>query len=194
MSLKQRISALIFVAGEEGISLASLAEVLDCQPDQVLSQLAAIQNDLQEDPDSPIRVQEFNHHYLFVTKEALEEDVKAFAHSPHQQRLTRPALETLAIIAYRQPITRMAIEEIRGVSSQALVQKLVSRDLVREVGRIEAPGRPILYGVTDYFLNYFGLESLDDLPEIESLALNAKLVTEEIFFDNLWIIHEREVD
>lgn len=82
-------------------------------------------------------------------------------------RLTQPALETLAIIAYRQPITRAALEAIRGVNCDGVLRTLVSRGLVEEVGRLEQAGRPILYGTTFEFLQYFGLKSLDDLPPLD---------------------------
>ena len=81
-------------------------------------------------------------------------------------------METLAIIAYNQPITRIDVDEIRGISSSHMIRKLVSRDLIKEIGRSEGAGRPILYGVTDEFLDYFGLASIDDLPKIEKIDNN----------------------
>ena len=86
--------------------------------------------------------------------------------------LSQAALETLAIIAYNQPITRIDVDEIRGISSSHMIRKLVSRDLIKEIGRSEGAGRPILYGVTDEFLDYFGLASIDDLPKIEKIDNN----------------------
>lgn len=91
------------------------------------------------------------------------------AHTPTRSRLSRAALETLAIIAYRQPITRMEIEEIRGVKTDRTVQLLQRKGLVRETGRAEGPGRPILLGTTKEFLDYFGLSRLEDLPAPDSL-------------------------
>ena len=114
--------------------------------------------------------------------------MEAYAHSPFTQKLSRAAVETLAIVAYRQPITRMGIDEIRGVSSITMLQKLLARDLIREVGRLEAPGRPVLYGVTDYFMDYFGLKSLEDLPNIEPLNLNDEVTSDELFNTKQWQI------
>ena len=86
--------------------------------------------------------------------------------------LSQAALETLAIIAYNQPITRIDVDEIRGVASAHMIKKLVSRDLIKEVGRSETAGRPILYGVTDEFLDYFGLASINELPKIDEIKVN----------------------
>ena len=82
----------------------------------------------------------------------------------------------------------MGIDEIRGVSSITMLQKLLARDLIREIGRLEAPGRPVLYGVTDYFMDYFGLKSLEDLPNIEPLNLNDEVTSDELFNTKQWQI------
>lgn len=184
----QRVSGLIFVAGEEGVDIDTISEVLNLTVDESKSIINTLSNAYLNDMNLPIKVDVYNYHYRFVTKENLENDLVNFARTPLMQKLSRSAIETLAIVAYRQPITRMGIDEIRGVSSQNMLQKLQSRDLVQTVGHVDAPGRPLLYGVTDYFLSYFGLQSLDDLPEIEPLALNAELVTDNLFSAKQWIL------
>ena len=93
--------------------------------------------------------------------------VVAKLHEPHRFRLSRPALETLAIIAYRQPVTRAEIEAIRGVNCDGVLRTLLSKGLIEEVGHLEQAGRPVLYGTTFQFLQYFGLQSLDELPPLE---------------------------
>jgi len=100
------------------------------------------------------------------------------AYSPTRSSLSQAALETLSIIAYRQPITRIEVEEIRGVKSERAIHTLVNKDLIQEVGRAEAIGRPILYGTTAAFLDYFGLGSLQDLPDLNEFE-NAENLEEE---------------
>ncbi|MGF3076569.1 SMC-Scp complex subunit ScpB [Facklamia sp. P12955] len=185
----RKIAGIIFVAGEEGVTLNELATLLNLSPTEIKPMIEEVQQTLKDHPLSPIDLVQFGERFLYVTQADLDPLIENFAQSPLQQKLSRPAIETLAIVAYRQPITRMTIDEIRGVSSQAMLQKLVSRDLIKEVGKLEAPGRPILYGVTDYFLNYFALSSLEDLPPIEDLALNSQTASEELFSLKRWEIN-----
>ena len=186
MELIKRIHGIIFVTGIEGVSREQLAQTLQVPLKEVTATLQQLQLNLQLDELSPIELVNYNGQYRFVTKAELAADVEQFAQSPFTQKLTRAAIETLAIIAYRQPITRMGIDEIRGVSSITLLQKLVTRDLIREVGRLEAPGRPVLYGVTDYFMDYFGLKSLEELPLLEPLNLNEEMASDELFDTKTW--------
>lgn len=185
----RKLIGLIFVAGEEGVSLEEMASCLELAPDQIVELLDELQSRLQKEELFPLDLVRYGDVYLLVTQSDLEACLEKFAQSPLKQKLSRPAIETLAIIAYRQPITRLAIDEIRGVSSQAMIQKLLARDLVKEMGKLEAPGRPIIYGVTDYFLNYFGLSSIQDLPPIEDLALNSQTASEELFSLKQWEIN-----
>ncbi len=187
-NLLTRIQAILFVSGDEGVSLSAIAEALNMSQNAVKSALNQLKSTLHEDETSPVELILTGKQYRLITKSEYAEDVEQFAQNTVHQPLTRAAIETLAIIAYRQPITRVGIDEIRGVSSQSMIQRLISRQLVREMGRIEAPGRPYLYGVTNYFLDYFGLSDLSELPPIESLALNVELSSEELFKDKEWII------
>ncbi|MGX7108572.1 SMC-Scp complex subunit ScpB [Facklamia miroungae] len=185
----RKLAGIIFVAGEEGVTLTELSNLLNLSRTELMTLIEELKQGLKDHPLSPIHLVQFGDRFLYVTQADLEPLIESFAQSPLQQKLSRPAIETLAIVAYRQPITRMTIDEIRGVSSQAMLQKLVSRDLVKEVGKLEAPGRPILYGVTDYFLNYFALSSLEDLPPIEDLALNSQTASEELFSLKKWEVN-----
>ncbi|MBG9982322.1 SMC-Scp complex subunit ScpB [Aerococcaceae bacterium DSM 111020] len=187
-NLSTRIQAILFVSGDEGVTLSAIADALKVKKIEVKNQLHNLKNTITENDMSPVEIIVTGDHYRFITKRQYAEDVERFAQNTVHQPLTRAAIETLAIIAYRQPITRVGIDEIRGVSSQSMIQRLISRQLVREMGRIEAPGRPYLYGVTHYFLDYFGLSDLSELPPIESLALNVELSSEELFKDKQWVI------
>ena len=188
MELITRLHGIIFVTGIEGVSRKDLAASLQLPLSQVTEALQQLQLNLQEDSLSPVELVNYNDQYRLVTKSELAPDVESYAHSPFTQKLSRAAVETLAIVAYRQPITRMGIDEIRGVSSITMLQKLLARDLIREIGRLEAPGRPVLYGVTDYFMDYFGLKSLEDLPNIEPLNLNDEVTSDELFNTKQWQI------
>lgn len=188
MELITRLHGIIFVTGIEGVSRKDLAASLQVPLNQVTDALQQLQLNLQEDSLSPVELVNYNDQYRLVTKSELAPDVESYAHSPFTQKLSRAAVETLAIVAYRQPITRMGIDEIRGVSSITMLQKLLARDLIREIGRLEAPGRPVLYGVTDYFMDYFGLKSLEDLPNIEPLNLNDEVTSDELFNTKQWQI------
>ncbi|MGX7092589.1 SMC-Scp complex subunit ScpB [Hutsoniella sourekii] len=186
MSPLARIKALIFVSGEEGITLEALAYSLDMDQDLVRGHLQTIELSFREDSENPLELVKYNSAYQFVTKKEYASDLEAFAQAPHTKTLSRAAIETLAIVAYRQPITRLAVDHIRGVVSSNMLQRLQGRGLIKEVGRVDSPGRPLLYGTTDYFMSYFGLQTLEDLPEIEPLALNPQEADNELFDFKEW--------
>ena len=117
--------------------------------------------------DRGIQVIELNDSYQMSTKPAMYESIIKIAHVPKKHVLTEVLLETLSIVAYKQPITRQEIEAIRGVSCDHAVNKLVEYGLITEIGRLDAPGRPILFGTTDDFLRSFGLASLEELPVVK---------------------------
>jgi len=188
MKLIKRVHAILFVAGQEGVSREQLANSLQVPMKEIDEALQQLKLNFDSDDETPIELVNFNQHFLLVTKKDVVKDVEVYAQSPYKNTLTRAAIETLAIIAYRQPITRLAVDEIRGVSSASMIQKLIGRDLVKEVGRVEAPGRPVLYGITNYFMDYFALESLEDLPEVEPLALNSESAVEDLFSTKNWQI------
>lgn len=188
MSLTTRMHALLFVAGQEGISIAQMAQAL-AEDELVIEQsLDDLKILLFNDESSPVQLNQFGNYYQLVTKALFQPDVESFAKAPFQQTLSKAAIDTLAIIAYKQPVTRMTVDDIRGVSSSSMISMLVKRDLIKEVGRLEAPGRPLLYGVTDYFMDYFGLEHLTDLPELSPIHLELSQTEEQLFEENNWQI------
>lgn len=188
MNLMTRIQGILFVSGDQGVSLHDLSEALAVDKPTIEHALQDLTLQLRHSNESPVELVMTNQCYRFVTKPMLQDDVEQFAQNAVQQPLSRAAIETLAIIAYRQPITRVGVDEIRGVSSANMIQRLISRHLIREIGRVEAPGRPYLYGVTTYFLDYFGLNSLNELPPIEQIALNVELSSEKMFKEKQWVI------
>lgn len=165
MNYKGLIEGLLFVVGDEGLTLIDLCSIIGVDDEIILSSLNELISDY-ENSDRGIRIEVFGESYKLVTKKEYKEYLKKLV-PDEEDLLTQSNLETLAIIAYNQPITRMQIEEIRGVNSSHVVRKLMMRDLICEKGRSELPGRPILYGTTDFFLDYFGINSLEQLPEIK---------------------------
>ncbi len=177
-----KIEALLFVAGDEGLSLDVLSKLTQLSKVDVSVALRRLVERYESIEDSGLTLIETANAYQIVTKREYAEYIKGYAQSPYSQRLSRPLLETLAIIAYRQPITRVEIEEIRGVQVTGNLQKLRARQLIKEVGRLESPGQPLLYGTTDFFLDYFGINSLEELPEL--MEENNEEEMSDLFFQN----------
>lgn len=164
----KRIEALLFAA--PGLtSVDQLAQATKMKKREVEAALVALRTHYSE--LHGIRLQEVNGQYQLVTAPEYATDIEAFLGLEITSRLTQAALEALAIVAYKQPTTRPEIDSIRGVNSDGVVRSLLSKGLIEELGRSEAPGRPILYGITPEFLQHFGLEGLDQLPEIDFEAL-----------------------
>ncbi|MDF2037245.1 SMC-Scp complex subunit ScpB [Cytobacillus oceanisediminis] len=157
--------SLLFAAGDEGLSLKQIAHVLEVEE----LQAREIMDSLIEDYSNSSRgimVVELAGTFQLVTKKEFSAYLKKLVESPSSASLSQAALETLAIIAYRQPITRTEIEEIRGVKTERPLQTLSAKALIKEVGRAEGTGRAYLYGTTKEFLDYFGLKSIEELPPL----------------------------
>lgn len=184
MNLKAILEGILFVVGDEGISIEKLEKIMGISLDELNKILNEYRVDL-ENSDRGLQLEKYNDNYKLVTKKEHAEYYKKLVDNEVSDVLSPAALETLAIIAYNGPITRNMIDEVRGVNSIYVIRKLVLKNLVKEVGRSEMAGRPILYGVTDQFLDYFGLKSLDDLPTIseegdnEEMELFSSKYTEE---------------
>lgn len=164
----KRIEALLFAA--PGLtSVDQLIQATKMKKREVEAALIALRTHYSE--LHGIRLQEVNGQYQLVTAPEYATDIEAFLGLEVTSRLTQAALEALAIVAYKQPTTRPEIDSIRGVNSDYVVRSLLSKGLIEELGRSEAPGRPILYGITPEFLQHFGLEGLEQLPEIDFEAL-----------------------
>lgn len=168
-SLQGKVEALLFVSGEDGVSVDELTESLNAPTLSVLEALDQLKTRYITEPHTALQLVEYGSKFVLTTKKSYESVLKEYATSPTATHLSQAALETLAIIAYKQPITRVEIDDIRGVKSSGAIQTLVLRGLILEEGRVEGPGRPILYGTSDYFMNYFGLERLTDLPAIDEM-------------------------
>lgn len=164
--LLSRIEALLFVAGDEGMTAKQLAQYIEVEIMDIEAGLSELQSQYNDEASRGITLKELAGMYQLTTKPDVADTLKKLIENPTNQVLTAASLEVLAIIAYKQPITRAEVEDIRGVKSERPIATLVSRALVQEVGRAEGTGRAILYGTTKEFLNYFGLKNINELPPL----------------------------
>lgn len=171
MKLEAVVEGLLFVVGEDGLTLNQLVDILDVDMDMV-KQILSNLKDKYESDNSGIRINFLGNTFKLTTKKEHKEYFQKLIENPESNVLTQAALETLAIVAYNEPITRIEVDEIRGVSSSQMIRKLVAKGFLKEVGRSDAVGRPILYKTTSEFLDYFGLSTIDDLPKFEELVEN----------------------
>lgn len=161
------IEALLFVVGDDGLSFENIEKQLDISHNETVTALKELNNKYQAD-DTGICLIQTAKRFKLATKKEYTDVVGKYAQSEIASKLSQAALEILAIIAYKQPITRLDIEDIRGVQSSGPLHKLLLYDLIKEAGRMAIPGQPIIYETTDYFLDYFGLRALSDLPKINN--------------------------
>jgi len=166
---KSAIESLIFIANKP-ITIEEIQRVIEGMGPAEIKEAVEEMAHAYEERMGGVRIVEIAGGYLMVTNPENAATVKAFYRITHTERLTGPSLETLAIVAYKQPVTRVDIESIRGVNVDGVLRSLVEKNLVRVVGRKEVIGRPFVYGTTRFFLDYFGLKSLAELPKIEEFA------------------------
>lgn len=167
-SLKGALEAMLLVSSDP-VSAPALASILSITPGECASLLAELQVEYQE-KDRGIQLREVAGGWRLFTHPAFHEQVEALVLSWDTQRLSQAALETLAVIAYHQPVTREMVKGIRGVNSDGVISSLVDKGLVRELGRDPQHGQAIIYGTTSAFLEKFGLRSTKDLPDLEQFA------------------------
>jgi segregation and condensation protein B len=160
------VESLLFAAGDEGLTMKQICEVLELDEIMAVQIMKELEEEYKENGNRGITLVQMAGAYQLVTKKEYSPYLKKLVDSPHTSTLSQAALETLAIIAYKQPITRMEIEEIRGVKTERPLHTLVGKALIKEVGRVEGAGRAYLYGTTKAFLDYFGLKNIEDLPPL----------------------------
>lgn len=185
MTKLSELEALLFIVGEEGISNEELSGLLNLSEAEVANLVKELRDSYAQNPHSALHIFETESHYVLTTKKELAPLLKRYAQGT-SNTLSQAAVETLAIIAYKQPITRAEIEQIRGVQVSGAVQRLAAHKLIEEKDRVEGPGRPILYGTTGYFLDYFGLKSLEELPDTQEMEISLEEdVSPDLFFDGM---------
>jgi len=175
--LQRQLEAILFVA-DEPVPLTQLAQVTETARDSVLEALTKMQAE-SEAEERGVMLREIGGGWRMYTHPDVTAYVERFVLSVQQPRLTQAALETLAIVAYKQPVSRQQIAQIRGVDSDGVISTLESRGLVHEIGRDPGPGQAVLYGTSPVFLERMGLRGLEDLPPIASM-LPAPSVADEL--------------
>jgi len=168
---KAVLEGLLFVVGEEGLTLEQIEDVLEIDEEASKNLIMELKKDY-EDKSRGLRIDFLGNRFKLTTKFEHKEYYQKLIENPETNSLSQAALETLAIIAYNEPITRVQVDAIRGVGSVNIIRKLVAKGFIKESGRSELPGRPILYETTNEFLDYFGLSSTEDLPDISEFVSN----------------------
>ena len=163
MNLLGVLEGILFVVGDEGITLNQICDILNVDIEKAKEILMELKKNYDSE-DRGIRISYLGDAFKLTTKKEHKDYYKKLIENPDNNTLSQAALETLAIIAYNQPITRVEIDEMRGVSNVHMIRKLVAKGLIKEAGKSTMPGRPNLYRTTREFLDYFGLSSISDLP------------------------------
>ncbi len=169
--LKHHIEALIFVANPS----ITFQEIMDCLHEkfETLFEEKEVNRLLEEliegyrEEASSFEILEMNGGFRFMTKPAFRETIETYLKQVNNNKLSKTAMETLSIVAYKQPVTKAVIEQIRGVNCDYTIQKLLERDLITILGRGETIGKPLLYGTSEKFMDYFGLKTIQDLPALK---------------------------
>lgn len=163
-NVEGRIEAILYVAGEP-VAVKDLAVALSVEPAE-LEQILTRMRDRYDFEQRGFMIRRFGEHVQLGTRPLYSEDVVRLLQPVQQQTLSQAAMETLAVVAYKQPVTRAEIEAVRGVKCDYSLQSLMNKGLIAEAGRKDTLGRPILYATTDTFLSHFGIASLDELPPL----------------------------
>ena len=162
------VEGLLYVQGDLGLKLEDIMDILEVDKETARDIVLNLKK-YYDDNNRGLRINYLGNTFKLTTREEHKDYYKKLVESPRNSSLSASSLEVLAIIAYNAPITRGMIEEIRGVDSTYVIRRLLARGLIKECGKSDLPGKPILYKTTDDFLDYFGLSSIDDLPSIPEI-------------------------
>lgn len=163
------IEGLLYVQGDIGLTIKDIMNILDIDEDTAKRAVLSLKNYYDENKRG-LRINFLGNTIKLTTREEHKEYYAKLLENPSSNGLSNSAIETLAVIAYNEPITRGEVDTFRGVDSSYVMRRLLAKGLIKECGKSDAPGRPILYKTTDEFLDYFGLASKEDLPSIEMLT------------------------
>ena len=173
--MKPVLEGLLFLVGEEGLSIENIKTILEIKEEEIIKLLKELKEDYKSETRG-ITLQKLGGLYKLTTKKEHKKYYTKLVELDNIKNLSQSALETLAIIAYNEPITRAEVDELRGVGSTQMIRNLIAKDLIKEVGKSDKLGRPYLYGITSAFLDYFGLDSKDSLPKIEEIKIQEEEV------------------
>lgn len=172
------IEGMLYIYGDEGVTIKDVAEALEITKKEAYELMDELLSYYASKTVKGVDICDFGGTYKMVTLPHHDVYYKKMM-TTSGRKLSKSALETLAIVAYYQPVTRIRIEEIRGVGCESMIRKLLAQALIKEVGRDDSPGKPVLYGVTDEFMDAFNLKSLDELPELKEIE--SEFDEEDIF-------------
>lgn len=172
--IKQIIKALLFAWGDP-LDIQTISNITKVEYENTVNCIEELKKDLDASNDG-LRIIRMNNKYQIITRDIYYEYIEKLLNKKPNNNLSNASIETLSIIAYRQPVTKMDIEKIRSVKSDGPINTLLEKQLIEEVGRLDTPGKPILYGTSDVFLRSFGIEDLSELPE---LNMNVKIERQE---------------
>ena len=184
------LEGLLFVQGDSGLTLKEVMSILNIDEETAKNLVYSLKTSY-ENENRGLRLNYLGNTFKLTTKQEHKEYYQKLLENPSTHVLSQAALEVLAIIAYNEPITRSQVDEMRGVDSVFILKKLLAKGLIKESGRADAPGHPILYKTTDDFLDYFGLSSKSDLPDISEITLEEE-GEKDLFRSNYKEINEKE--
>lgn len=179
------LEGILFVVGDEGINLTNLCEIMNIKESEAKDLLLELKKSYEND-NRGLRISYLGDAFKLTTKEEHKEYYQKLVETPEANELSPASLEVLAIIAYNQPLTRVEIDEMRGVSSAHIIRRLVAKGLIKESGKSKLPGRPNLYRTTREFLDAFGLSSLNELPVLDENIDNNDIDNETELFTSIY--------
>ena len=185
MNLLGVLEGILFVVGDEGVTLNQICDILEIDMEEAKQLLMELKKTYDSDSRG-VRISYLGDAFKLTTKKEHKEYYRKLIENPESNTLSQAALETLAIIAYNQPITRIELDQIRGVNNVHMIRKLAAKGLIKEVGKSTLAGRPNLYATTSEFLDYFGLSSISDLPTIISKEENKEEDEEQELFTSIY--------
>ncbi|MBO5375868.1 MAG: SMC-Scp complex subunit ScpB [Bacilli bacterium] len=171
MNKKGILEGILFVVGDDGLTLKQIEDILEINGEEAKELLMDLKARYESD-DYGIQISFLGDTFKLTTKKEHKDYYKKLIENPETNTLSQAALETLAIVAYNEPITVQMVDEIRGVGSREMVRRLMAKGFLKEVGKSDAPGKPTIYATTRDFLDYFGLSSKDELPKFEEVSSN----------------------
>lgn len=182
------LEGLLYVQGDTGLTLKEVMSILNLNEEEAKGLVYKLKQDYEQN-NRGLRLNYLGNTFKLTTKQEHKEYYEKLLESPSSNVLSQAALEVLAIVAYNEPITRNQVDEMRGVDSSYILRKLLAKGLLKEVGRSDMPGHPILYKTTDDFLDYFGLSTKDDLPSIDNIIVESDK-EKDLFHSNYREIEE----
>ncbi len=185
MNKKAILEGLLFVVGEDGLTIETIQDVLELNDEEAKILIMDLKKSYEAE-DRGLRIDFLGNKFKLTTKVEHREYYQKLLESPETNTLSQAALETLAIIAYNEPITRMQISALRGVDTTQVIRKLVAKGFIKESGRSDLPGRPIMYETTSEFLDYFGLATIDDLPDMQQFITEEKVDKDSDLYTSIY--------